>query len=87
MADVLLCLMSSYLALVRSGTNPKDFARGLYFSYTKHLTLSSQREADLDEDPTMKEKQWWELEDSRFFWNKYLSGPLAGEISSAAEQK
>lgn len=81
LSDTALCLLSSYLALVRSGTDPKDFGRGLYFSYTKHLTLTLQKDSDLDADPATKDKQWWELEDPRFFWNKYLSGPLAGKIS------
>ncbi|GMH37947.1 hypothetical protein BSKO_05831 [Bryopsis sp. KO-2023] len=72
---------AQYLSLLKSALNPEQHGRGLYFSYTGHLTLSTERnsdlQADLQSNTASQEKQWWELEDPRFFFNRFLSTPIS----------
>lgn len=79
-------MWTSYLNLVRTAINPRAHGRGLHFSYTKHITLCSEREADLGE--TAIGKHWWDAEEKQFFWNRFLSDPIIGRrhLKSPAQE-
>ena len=63
----------SYVELVKSAVDPKKAGRGLYFSSGIQLTLTTERQARVINE---RGEGSWELEDTRFFWNRYLMEPI-----------
>ena len=65
--------MCSYIELVKSAVDPKQAGRGLYFSSGIRLTLTTERQAAVSNE---RGEGSWELEDTRFFWNRHLMEPV-----------
>ena len=71
------------MELIEDACDPGIFGQQFFYSYGTDITLTQQRFSAVHEDPTAAGKPQWARADSRFFWNKYLTQPLIGQLSHA----
>lgn len=65
------------MELVEDACDPGIFGQQFFYSYGTDITLTQQRFSALGEDSSGAQKPQWARADKRFFWNKFLTQPLA----------
>lgn len=69
------------MELIEDACDPGIFGQQFFYSYGTDITLTQQRITDINhDDPAAAQKPQWARADNRFFWNKYLTQPLVGEL-------
>ena len=71
--------------LLEDGADPGMFGQKFYFSYGTDITLTQQRWTSIYGGSQTGNKPMWANADKRFWWNRFLTQPLTGELS-ASEQ-
>lgn len=70
------------MELIEDACDPGIFGQQFFYSYGTDITLTQQRMSDMTrDDPAAARKPQWARADKRFFWNKYLTQPLIGELN------
>ena len=74
------------MELIEDACDPGIFGQQFFYSYGTDITLTQQRFSAVCEDPAAAAKPQWARADRRFFWNKYLTQPLVGELCHMLSQ-